>query len=382
MAAYKLEGYKWGTPQLGTPGGVVTWSFASANYSNQFSQFTSFLAGAFQTDVMGAFDRWESVANIDFQQVADGAATQIRLGFSAIDGLGNVVGQDQSGYRVTGGDVSQETRSQVSFDSGENWSVSNGRLASQGLLFYDVALHEIGHALGLDHYDGVAAIMNTYANISLTDLQPSDIDGARALYGPAAASALIVGTAGADMLVGSDNADSINALEGADTVLGHAGSDLVYGNGGADVIYGNFGADTLFGGQDADALFGGQGDDVVYGNFGADLIYGNFGNDSLFGGLADDSIYGGLGDDTLIGGAGNDVLVGGLGADRFVFGAASGADLIVGFQADQGDKLVLGGQGYVTIDDGQRGTLFQLSGGGTIDLVGVAKASVTAAFVA
>jgi hypothetical protein len=87
MAAYNLEGYKWGTPQLGTPGGVVTWSFATANYSGQFSQFTGFLTGAFQTEVAAAFDRWEAVANIDFEQVADSASNGIRLGFSATTGL-------------------------------------------------------------------------------------------------------------------------------------------------------------------------------------------------------------------------------------------------------------------------------------------------------
>jgi hypothetical protein len=72
------------------------------------------------------------------------------------------------------------------------------------------------------------------------------------------------------------------------------------------------------------------------------------------------------------------VLIGGVGADRYVFGANSGADSIFGFSQGEGDKLDFGGQTLTSADDGQGGTLFTLSGGGTVDLAGVARASVNA----
>jgi Ca2+-binding RTX toxin-like protein len=59
------------------------------------------------------------------------------------------------------------------------------------------------------------------------------------------------------------------------------------------------------------------------------------------------------------------VLIGGVGADRYVFGANSGADSIFGFSQGEGDKLDFGGQTLTSADDGQGGTLFTLSGGGT-----------------
>lgn len=179
MADYALEGFKWGSSALGTASGEVDWSFATANYAGQFFQFDSFLVGMFQTEIREAFDRWEAVANIDFHEVSDAAANDIRLGLSHIDGLNNIVGEDQSSY--SGG---SEIASEITFDLDENWQVVNGQLVSAGgVSFYVVALHEIGHSLGLDHYNVSPAIMNAVLNPAVTDLTQSDIDGVRALYG-------------------------------------------------------------------------------------------------------------------------------------------------------------------------------------------------------
>ncbi|MCC8983534.1 matrixin family metalloprotease [Bradyrhizobium acaciae] len=133
----------------------------------------------FQTEIREAFDRWESAANIDFHEVTDAAANQIRLGLSHIDGPNNIVGQEQSSYFA-----GSEIASDITFDMDEGWHLVNGQLVSNGgVSFYDVALHEIGHSLGLDHYNVSPAIMNAVVNPAVTDLTQSDIDGVRALYG-------------------------------------------------------------------------------------------------------------------------------------------------------------------------------------------------------
>ncbi|MGY4479257.1 matrixin family metalloprotease [Bradyrhizobium sp. USDA 3364] len=179
MTDYVLEGFKWGSSALGTPSGEIDWSFATANLTGQFFQFDSFLTGMFQTEIREAFDRWESVANIDFHEVSDAASNQIRLGLSHIDGLNNVVGEEQSSY--WGG---TEIAADITFDLDEGWHLVNGQLVSNGgVSFYIVALHEIGHSLGLDHYNVSPAIMNAVINPAVTDLTQSDIDGVRALYG-------------------------------------------------------------------------------------------------------------------------------------------------------------------------------------------------------
>jgi len=102
----------------------------------------------------------------------------------------------------------------------------------------------------------------------------------------------------------------------------------------------------------------------------------------MYGGQGNDALYGGQGNDLLFGNMGDDTLVGGLGADRYVFGQESGADLILGFNQSQGDRLDFGGQTFTQADDGRGGTLFTLSGGGTVQLSGVQPGQVNQSFFA
>lgn len=203
-----------------------------------------------------------------------------------------------------------------------------------------------------------------------------------------AGSDVVYGNQGADLAYGNQGTDVLFGGQGSDQAFGGTGTDLIYGNAGADTLHGNAGADALLGGSGTDSLFGGQGADVLSGNAGADallgdagadIIYGNQGADLLSGGDGNDVLFGGQGNDILTGGVGSDTLAGGVGADVYVFGANSGQDLILGFSQADGDKLSLGGQSYTLADDGQGGTLLTLSGGGTIDLAGVAQSSVTPA---
>ena len=163
---------------------------------------------------------------------------------------------------------------------------------------------------------------------------------------------------------------------------GGAGNDLLLGALGNDVLLGGTGSDTLYGGQGLDVLFGGQGNDLLSGDLGADTLSGNRGLDLLLGGQGNDTLYGGQGDDVLSGDAGNDVLSGDLGADRYVFGPNSGADLVLGFNQAEGDRLDLQGQTY-TVDTAADGfARLTLSGGGTVELAGLRQAQVNSAYFA
>lgn len=77
----------------------------------------------------------------------------------------------------------------VLFNNGVRWDSYRGPLGA-AWDFHRVALHEFGHALGLDHPDQagqtVAAIMNSIIS-NIDSLRPDDINGARSLYdaGPA-----------------------------------------------------------------------------------------------------------------------------------------------------------------------------------------------------
>ena len=368
MADYALEGPRWSS-------NTISWSLGVANYSGQVAQFGNSISDpAYVTDIRDAFRRWSDVANLTFVEVADSANVDIRFGYTSFDGGYGLLGRADYRYTDSSNGSFFQSGTTIRFDTAESYSTSGGELRlGNGVTFQSVALHEIGHALGLDHYTGSPAIMAPLSTSAVTDLTASDIDGIRAIYGAARFNGF---TPFPDTYTGTDAPELMFGLEGNDTITGAGGDDEIYGNQGADVVYGNRGRDTIYGGRDNDLLFGGQDADTVHGNLESDAVYGNIGDDTLFGGQGDDTLFGGQGNDILSGDLGGDVLSGDLGADRYVFGLNSGGDLILGFNQAEGDRLDFRGQSYSFGDDGRGGTLFRLSGGGLVDVAGLQASQV------
>lgn len=124
---------------------------------------------------------------------------------------------------------------------------------------------------------------------------------------------------------------TISGISGRDVVGTNKGEliDASYAGGlgtteGDDTVRAGNGDDRVLGLGDADALWGGNGNDALFGGRGRDSLYRENGNDTLDGGAQDDLLDGGRGDDRLTGGAG---------ADVFLFGRASGSDVITDFDA-------------------------------------------------
>lgn len=178
MPNYVLEEAHW------APGSTVTWYYAGTSSA----VFTQQLAAGYTTsdlfpvEIRAAFSRWDDFGGIHFQEVSSAAAANIVIDWANIDGPYNVLGQASYYYYPSTGLFASPV--EITFDSSELYNPSSGseRLNSSAGSFYAIALHEIGHAIGIGHYSGGSAIMNPYLS-SLNDLTASDIAAVQALYG-------------------------------------------------------------------------------------------------------------------------------------------------------------------------------------------------------
>ncbi len=114
------------------------------------------------------------------------------------------------------------------------------------------------------------------------------------------------------------------------------------GNASDNKLTGNFGANLLNGMDGNDYISGGAGNDRIISGIGLDTLMGDLGDDVMQGNDGDDQIFGGGGLDRLNGGFGNDLLSGGLGTDTFIFGAASGSDVVTDFSVSEADNIIFG----------------------------------------
>lgn len=335
---------KWGDDQLGAASDEITWSLSLLGL--QFG--TAYALEDFEAAAIAAFDAWGTYADLTFQYVEGDADIDVVTATEQQETLlaGDTVGLARYSFS-TGNDfdnnVAEITEAQILMDLAPIWSpMGLGGFVS----YFGVLLHEIGHAIGLDHVADITEIMNT--PISTNTLGDGDIAGARALYGAADGTEsdddidLSVAQYGQTLRLRGGN-DRLIATNFADIIYGGAGNDEVHGGDGRDLIVdvlgmntlnGDVGDDVIFGAGPGTSAFGGQGNDIVLGGSTDDDLSGGDGNDTLVGDASGGFFYG---NDKLTAGSGNDFLAGGGGADVFVFATGNDVNTIGRLAIDLND---------------------------------------------
>jgi hypothetical protein len=149
----------------------VTWSEECDGCARMKISTTSMpIGGSFDIEFQEAMDAWDNVGRSDFNFIlerdTDGSH---RLGngdnevyFFATDGPGDTLAVTHLRTNsCTAFDDADIKEADVEFDSAETWYTSAFSYTSSNTHFRLVALHELGHALGLLHEDDVMATMNT-----------------------------------------------------------------------------------------------------------------------------------------------------------------------------------------------------------------------------
>lgn len=159
MYSYILEGFSWAKD-------IVSWSYSGdPRYHNEIRQ---------------AFSTWDNLIALDFVEVSPTVQSDIFLGFSPIDGPSGTLGNANTLFFQSSGEI---ISSVITFDPAESWILSNsGDAPANGTRFYPVAVHEIGHTIGLGHPEDPNVIMYAYAN-DVPNPTYWDIYGAQQIYG-------------------------------------------------------------------------------------------------------------------------------------------------------------------------------------------------------
>jgi len=280
-----ISGYTWYQQDtIGKPS-ILTYSFNSAPPNYFVSQYPSaassfsMLNDAEKGVVRAAIQQWSSVSGVQFIET-DRHQGDLTFAFYNLNltGGGNAAGQGgyPSSFAYTSGGQTR-AYSGDTLSGGDVWFDTDYRASpSFASDFLHVALHEIGHALGLKHpFDttsghtetltteadkGANTVMSYDQSNRAGQLGPLDIAAAQYLYGLPSAKGTQFTSWGYDA---STERFIAHGSTNSELLRGTGTDDLIYTEGGRDTVYTAQGNDVIVAtGQSLD-VNGGTGTDTV-----------------------------------------------------------------------------------------------------------------------
>ena len=350
----------------------------------EYNGFVAMTAGL-QAAAREAFALWDELIAIDLVEIAEDPSANITFNYSSATNNGTYAERSFSG-------TSPGDRADFSIVDSDLWFASQWWTHNQdsdlyaggyGLLTY---LHEIGHALGLNHpgpYNGAASFAadathfqdtRAYTVLSYFNADENgsgsnhfgslgrsfgatpllhDILAIQEIYGADLTTRTGNTTYGFNSNAGRDSFDFTQNPNPVVAIWDAGGIDRIDVSGWdthqvLSLIAGDYSSvgrltDNLAIAYGAVIEIGitGGGDDLLIGNDVANLLIGNGGHDTLQGGEGNDILFGGIGADRLEGGAGLDIA-------RYA-GAQSG--VAVNLQAGSGSVGEAAGDTFDSVEN-------------------------------